>query len=82
MEGVERRRNADFPLPFFSYESICSRRTHGIRCFPEKVAVTKRYLCFFSKRRSLTEDICIFFQKKAIPRRYLYFFPQMKVSHG
>ena len=49
---------------FFSYESICSRRTRGIRrfsekaavahmefvAFPEKVAVTERYLLFLLKK--------------------------------
>ena len=49
MEGVERRRNADFPLPFFSYESICSRRTRGFRRFSEKVAVTLMVFVFFTE---------------------------------
>lgn len=50
MEGVERRRNADFPLPFFSYESICSRRTRGIRRFSEKAAVTRMEFVVFQKK--------------------------------
>lgn len=51
MEGVERRRNADFPLPFFSYESICSRRTRGIRCFPENAAVARVEFVAFLKKQ-------------------------------
>lgn len=50
MEGVERRRNADFPLPFFLYESICSRRTRGFRRFSEKVAVTRMEFVVFQKK--------------------------------
>lgn len=64
MEGVERRRNADFPLPFFSYESICSRRTRGIRRFSEKAAVTRMEFVAFPEKVAVTERYLLFFQKK------------------
>ena len=64
MEGVERRRNADFPLPFFSYESICSRRTRGIRRFSEKAAVTRMEFVAFPKKVAVTERYLLFFLKK------------------
>ena len=64
MEGVERRRNADFPLPFFSYESICSCCTHGIRRFSEKAAVTRMEFVVFPEKVAVTERYLLFFQKK------------------
>lgn len=51
MEGVERRRNADFPLPFFFRMNLFVAVAHmEFVAFPEKVAVTKRYLLFFQKK--------------------------------
>lgn len=64
MEGVERRRNADFPLPFFSYESICSRRTRGIRRFSEKVAVAHMEFVAFPEKVAVTERYLLFLLKK------------------
>ena len=64
MEGVERRLNADFPLPFFSYESICSRRTRGFRRFSEKAAVTRMEFVVFLKKQPSHAWNSLFFQKK------------------
>lgn len=64
MEGVERRRNADFPLPFFSYESICSRRTRGFRRFSEKAAVARVEFVAFLKKQPSHAWNSLLFQKK------------------
>ena len=75
MEGVERRRNADFPLPFFSYESICSRRTRGIRRFSEKAAVARvEFVAFPEKVAVAHMEFVAFPEKVAVTKRYLLFF--------
>lgn len=75
MEGVERRRNADFPLPFFSYESICSRRTRGIRRFSEKAAVTRMEFVAFPEKVAVAHmEFVVFPEKVAVTERYLLFF--------
>ena len=77
---------------FFSFESICSRRTRGIRrfsekaavahmefvAFPEKVAVTERYLLFYSKSSRHTHGIRCFPEKVAVTKRYLCFFSKRR----
>lgn len=75
MEGVERRRNADFPLPFFSYESICSRRTRGIRRFSEKAAVARMEFVAFPEKVAVAHmEFVAFPEKVAVTKRYLLFF--------
>ena len=75
MEGVERRRNADFPLPLFSYESICSRRTRGIRRFSEKAAVARvEFVAFPEKVAVAHMEFVAFPEKVAVTKRYLLFF--------
>ena len=74
MEGVERRRNADFPLPFFSYESICSRCTRGFRRFSEKAAVTRMEFVAFPEKVAVAHmEFVAFPEKVAVTKRYLLF---------